>query len=94
MTARITLYKGGDTKAKITQPVILINQLLAEYNFKEAGSCNCGGIYTLKYQNDKFLLRVRPRRNQHQLSYRGNGNSGITNWVTLSELKTKLDELI
>lgn len=92
MSVRITLYKQGEKSVKVRQ-IITVNELLSDYKFVKTGACNCNGIFTEKYKNENFILKVRPRRNQHQLSYKSGSDSGITNWVTLTELKAKLDEL-
>lgn len=65
-------------------------ETLAKYGFKSAGSCNCNGIYTLKYKNGPYMVRIR--KNRYTFAIQENG-SYITSFTKLTELEKKLKEL-
>lgn len=64
--------------------------LLTARNFKAAGTCNCGGVYTQKYRCDAYLIRVRPRRYKFAIFDHG---QRIVDWTDLKELENKLNEI-
>jgi len=87
---QINVIQG--TTGKTIVKAIHIAELLQQYEFRNNGTCNCNGIHTQKYRNKRFHLKIRIRRNAHRL-YNVLDNTPATNWLSIIELKTILDEL-
>lgn len=65
-------------------------EILNKYGYKPAGSCNCNGVFTLKYKNGDYLLKWRKSRYKFMVFEKG---LSITSWLEVKELETKLNEI-
>lgn len=65
--------------------------LLESYKYRPAGSCQCDGLFTLKYRREGGY-EVRWRKKSYSFKIKRN-NETIKNWNQLALLKIHLEEI-
>lgn len=63
--------------------------ILLSNGFTFHGKCNCDGYQTLKYANGQWMVKWRISKYTFKLKQ---GNTTITSWLPISELKHVLEE--
>lgn len=67
-----------------------MNELLIKHGYKAAGTCNCDGFRTHKYNKDEY--QVRWRKGGYKFQVRKSGMR-LTNWKPITEAADLLDQL-
>src|SRR5690606_2713422 len=67
---------------------MMMNELLILHGYKPAGTCNCDGFRTHKYNRDEY--QVRWRKGGYKFMVRKNGMR-LTNWKPVTEAAEVFD---
>jgi hypothetical protein len=65
-------------------------ELLTKHGYIFAGTCNCGGYFTEKYRNGKYLIKWRKKRYLFKVI---EDNCTLRNWQPIKNLEQTLNEL-
>lgn len=61
-----------------------VHDFLTKYNFRQAGSCMCGGVFNAKYKYMNYTIYIQPKRKMFKVK---ENLSTIKEFTPLHELK-------